>query len=208
MFSYSSFSASYSSRERAMLSHGGNSMRQQIQLREFAQFTIDVPTPLRSMPEKQRGTFGLSPEAQWCSYSLSGGLIGICVVLDWRLAMVTNEDQAVHQAVQYQPGIWRHRESPWVAVRDYPPQQVEVDGAMGVCLQREASSDNGLTQFIHKRIDILTYKMHHIHLYLELIGLRSLFARLFVKNRWTQNLQGELERMLFSVFNSWKWLQV
>mgnify|MGYP001092504749 CR=1 FL=1 len=183
-------------------------MRQQIQLGEFAQFTIDVPVPLRPVPEKQRRTFGLSPEAQWCSYSLKGGLIGICFVLDWRLAMATQEERAVQQAVQYQPGIWRYRTSPLVAVRDYPPQRVEVSGARGICLRREVSSDNGLTQFIHKRIDIVTYETRSIHLYLELIGLRGLFARFFVRNRWIQNLQDELERILFSVFNEWKWLQV
>jgi len=179
-------------------------MRQQIQLREFARFTIDVPAPLRSMPERQRRTFGLSPEAHWCSYSLMGGLIGICFVLDWRLAMATQEEQAIQQAVQYQPRIWRHRASLLVTVRDYPPQRVEVSGAMGVCLRREASSDNGLTQFIHNRIDIVTYKTHSIHLYLELIALRGLFARFFVRNRWIQNIQGELERILFSVVSEWK----
>jgi len=90
-------------------------MRQQIQLGQFAQFTIDVPAPLKPIREKQRGASGLSPEARWCPYSLSGGLIGICFVLDWRLAMVSDEEQAAQQAVQYQPGIWRHRESSYTA---------------------------------------------------------------------------------------------
>jgi hypothetical protein len=52
-----------------MLSCGGISMRQQIQLGQFAQFTIDVPAPLKPIREKQRGAFGLSPEARWCSYT-------------------------------------------------------------------------------------------------------------------------------------------
>ncbi|BCW97067.1 MAG: hypothetical protein WHS44_05110 [Fimbriimonadales bacterium] len=184
-------------------------MHQQIQLGQFAQLTIDVPKPLKPMRAKERAVHALSPEVRHCWYSLRGGWVSTnaYLILDWRLLNVSDEAEALRHTVHYRPGIWRYLEQTQVADETYPFARVELGGTAGICLQRGIRFSNGVTEFVHKRADLITLNNEFsIHLYVEVIGLVGLFDRLLLRGKQYRLVQDELERVLSSILRSWIWL--